>query len=78
MKQMGKNVSVRSVMKECFPIRLLIPYLSAFVFFFINSLWLLPLPLVLFVIFNPSVPRQIYQTFRRLLDNPDMLDVKGV
>ena len=78
MRQMGVKVKFYKVMIECFPIRLLIPYLSTSAIFFVHKIWVLPLPLMIFVIFNIPTIKELYHTFHRLLNNPDMLDVKGV
>ena len=78
MRQMGVKVKLLNILKECFPLRQLIPYLSASAVFFVHEIWILPLPLILFVVFNMPTIRELYHTFHRLLNNPDMLDVKGV
>lgn len=78
MKHMGKRVNIIEVVKECFPVRLFIPYFSAVILFAVPSPWILPLPLLMFVIFNIPTMKELYHTFHRLLNNPDMLDIKGI
>ncbi len=75
---MGEPLSFGALLKESFPLRLLIPYLSSVLVFVVHSPWVLPVPIILFVSFNIPILKGLYSTFHRLLGNPDMLDIKGV
>jgi len=78
LKYMGVKFSFVSLIKESFPLRLFIPYLSATLLLFTQSYWVLPIPILLFVLLNKSTIKELINTFKRLLGDPDMLDVKGV
>ena len=78
IRQMGERVVLLSVLKESLPVRLLIPYMSTALFFVVHQIWVLPIPLILFAIFNKSIIKELIHTSHRLLNNPNMLDVDGV
>lgn len=78
IKKMGAKPTVVCVLKEVVPFRLVIPYASSAVLFVIPSLWVLPIPLIVFIVFNYLTIKELYGTFRRVLSNPNMLDVEGV
>lgn len=73
-----KDSKVKDILKAVFPTRLLIPFLSSSIIMFIDSLWLVPIPLVLFTILNTASLTEIARTTKELLGNPDILDVSGV
>lgn len=75
---MGEKVTLLSVLKESLPVRLLIPYMSTAILFVVHEMWVLPVPFLLFAIFNKSIIKELIHTSRRLLNNPNMLDVDGV
>lgn len=78
IRQMGEKVTLLSVLKESLPVRLLIPYMSTAILFVVHEMWVLPVPFLLFAIFNKSIIKELIHTSRRLLNNPNMLDVDGV
>lgn len=78
MIKMGIKPTGICVLKEIMPIRLVIPYISSAVLFVVPSFWVLPIPFILFMVFNYVSIKELYSTFKRLLRNPSMLDVEGV
>jgi len=76
-KQMGVKVEVRNVVFASFPARLLIPFISAGMILRFYSVWLLPVPFMLFVFFNYKAISEIFDTFIRIIKNPRLLDVSG-
>ena len=50
LKHMGSSISAVCVITECFPLRLLIPFLISVLFIILWNFWLLPLPFLSFVI----------------------------
>lgn len=77
-RQMGDKYSFLIVAQECFPLRLMVPFLASGLIIAFRSMWLLPIPLVLYLTLNINPIKEIIESFRRLLSNPDILDVKGV
>ena len=78
LRKMRVRFTSLTVLNESFPARLLVPYASTVLFFLLPSIWVLPIPLILFALFNISIIKELYNTFHHLLDNPNMLDVEGV
>lgn len=78
MIKMGIKPTGICVLKEIMPIRLVIPYISSAVLFVVPSFWVLPIPFILFMVFNYVSIKELYSTFKRLLRNPSMLDVEGL
>lgn len=60
---------------ELFPFSLIIPYVSAIVIAFLGKGVFCFIPLLLFVLFNYSSLKKIIFTFKRLSDNPDVINV---
>lgn len=77
-RQMGENNKLITIIQESFPIRLLVPFASSALIALLSSMWLLPIPLLLYMLLNISEIKEIIRTFRRLLSNPNILDVSGV
>ena len=76
----GKNLmnernSFINILSESFPLRLMIPFFSTFLIILFDSLWILPIPFLLYVIFNYVQIKNICAMFRKLIYNPNMLDV---
>lgn len=78
LRKMGEKFTILTVLNESMPIRLLVPYASTSLFFLVPQIWVLPIPLILFFVFNISIIKELYNTFCHLLINPNMLDVDGV
>lgn len=77
-QQMGEKLSVFFILRESFPLRLLLPFISSVFFIIFKIWWLLPAPFIFYFLCNYREIREIAQTFRRLLSDPKMFDVSGV
>lgn len=75
MKQMGERIRGIDVIRESFPLRLVFPFVVSCFVIYLGYQWLLPIPLVTFLLFNNKEIKEIFNTLRRLLANPNMLDV---
>ena len=53
-KQLGDTLSTISILSDCFPMRLLIPFFVSVLFVVFQQLWLLPLPLLSFILLNST------------------------
>lgn len=74
-KALGLNISFISVLIDCFPVSLLIPFMVAIVITFLNVNELLFLPLVLYVVMNIKSIRSSYRTFIKLLNDPKLVNI---
>lgn len=74
-KTLGVSCKLWIILKDCFPLNLLIPFLSAVLFTFVNNSNLIFLPVLLFLIFNVKNLLSIYSSFKRILYHPNIIDV---
>ncbi|MDY0015201.1 MAG: oligosaccharide flippase family protein [Bacteroidales bacterium] len=75
-KELQQKTDFFAVMGECFPFRLLIPFLAAIAVVLIGNSFLLFIPFVIFVFLNLQTIKEIYVSFKRVLSNPDIVDVR--
>lgn len=74
-KAMKVNAGFKSVMKECFPIGILIPFLSAVVITLVNAKYLMFIPFATFACMNVAEIKEIATSFKRIIIKPDIVDV---
>lgn len=68
---------ILSSILDCFPIRLFIPYLIAFLIILSNTKILLFLPLVTFLIINYNGIKEIVLTIRKIVKKPEVVEING-
>jgi len=74
-KILSQKAKFRIILKDSFPVRILIPFMVAVVVTVINSSYVTFLPLVIFVSINTSEIKEIYRMFKRILYNPNVIDI---
>ena len=72
---LGKR-SIGSVLKEMMPIKLLIPYVVAFILSLMQMQSLLFVPLLLFCVLNLKTFGTIVDAVKKLLNDPEIVDLK--
>ncbi|MCC8071484.1 MAG: oligosaccharide flippase family protein [Bacteroidales bacterium] len=72
---LGDNCGVVSVMRDVFPLRLLIPFAGAVAVTIIDNVWLLWLPLLLFIALNWSSLMEIVASFKKILFKPQIVNI---
>ena len=74
-KELNKVLTMYRILTDCFPISLLIPFVSAVYVALFNNSNLMFVPLILFVILNMKTIRKIVYSFKKILFHPDVIDV---
>ena len=74
-KYLGRKCTIINLIKELFPISLMIPYCSVIFITFYSVPQLSFVPLLLFVLFNVSSLREIVHTFKNILINPNFINI---
>ena len=74
-KEICQKSDFTTVMKDTFPIGILIPFSVAVVVTIINSPYLMFFPVLTFIMINIHAIREIYRQFRRILNNPSVIDI---
>ncbi len=74
-KEVEKSANFRCVMKECFPIGLLVPFLGAIIVTLLNKGYLMVFPFLLFICMNIKEIKEIFTSLRRVLIKPEIVDV---
>lgn len=74
-KLLGINATFGSIIKDGFPLRLLIPYLVAVGVVFSKINFLTPVPFVLFVLLNWSEVKGIWNKVKMVVNKPNIIDL---
>lgn len=74
-KKLSISNSFIPVMLDCFPMRLLIPFIAAIVVTLINNPQLVFIPIVVFVMMNIGTLRSMYVMIKKLIINPKIVDI---
>ena len=74
-RMLQQSINFFSVMKECFPTGVLVPFLGAIVVTMINVDYLMGVPFLLFLIIDRKEVEEIYLSFKRILFNPNVIDI---
>ena len=74
-KVLSQNASFWIVMKEAFPVGILIPFIVAVGVTVINSAYVMFFPLLVFIGMNMHEIKEIYRMFKRILYNPNVVDM---
>lgn len=75
-KLLGVKQTFKNLLEDVFPVKLLIPYVAASIVTFLNNGLLMLIPLFLFIILNLKEICEIYNSFRKILVNPSVVDMK--
>ncbi len=75
-KYLGITFSFGDIIKEVYPIRLMIPFASLGIVAFFNISFLYSIPLVLFILLNHNVVRELWNTVIKIINNPNIIDIK--
>lgn len=75
-KTLRQNASFISVMKDCFPIQQLIPFIIMTVILCFKNNNFILIPFIVFIVLNIKSIYDIFRTFKRILLNPNIIDVK--
>ena len=74
-KELLSDVSFEAVLKEVFPIGILLPFMGAVIVTIINCVYLMFLPLFVYILINRTEIREILFLFKKILYNPKVIDV---
>jgi len=75
IKELSQRANFFVVIKDTFPLGILIPFLIATGVTIINNSYLMFLPLFIFIIMNIREIKEIYGSFKRILYNPNVIDI---
>jgi O-antigen/teichoic acid export membrane protein len=74
-KELLSEIGFRVVLKEVFPVGILFPFIGAVVVTIINCSYLMFIPLFVFLLINRKEIREIFISFKRILNNPKVVDI---
>lgn len=74
-KELIREISVIKVVKEVFPMGLLIPFVSAVIVTIINNKYLMFIPLTCFTTINTKEIKEIFNSLKKILYNPKVVDM---
>lgn len=74
-KELKISLTLFRVLEDCFPISLLIPFVSSISVVFLNNSNLMLIPLLLFVILNIKTIKKIFNSFKKILFHPNLIDI---
>ena len=74
-RELGLPLRLVDFVHDCFPIGLLIPFICTILVFYLGFDRLIFLPFVLFVLLNVKTIIRIYNTFKMILFNPNVIDI---
>lgn len=63
------------ILIDCFPFKLLLPFLSAILIIILNIKFLIVIPLILYLSLNINTIKDIIKSFKKILFNPNIIDV---
>lgn len=72
----GLKTDFPHLLSECFPPRLLIPYIASIIIILYGAYWHCFIPLLLFCLLNVTVLKEFYRSFMIIIKNPNITDVK--
>lgn len=75
-KELKQSTHFFAIIAECFPIRLFVPFLLAITVVFIGNPFLIIIPFLAYVLLNLKTIKEIYESFKRILSNPNIVDVQ--
>lgn len=74
-KELTVSLNVFVILSDCFPLTLFVPFVSAICIAFLNISSLMFVPIILFIVLNKSVIYGVFSSFKKVLFNPNILDV---
>lgn len=74
-KFLNQKITFISVIQDCFPYRLLIPYISAILIILSDFRYLLFLPFIIFLILNFHTIKELQQTIKKIILKPDVINI---
>lgn len=69
------KLSLNEFIQSIMPISLLLPYLLALFIVLLNLMYLISLPLMLFIIMNKASLKDIYKTIKTIIVKPQIIDI---
>lgn len=74
-KVLNKSLNIIQVVLSVLPVRLMIPYLVAIIITLINKPLLSFIPMMVFIIVNKSSCNEIFNTIKKVISRPQMIDI---
>lgn len=74
-KELKLNRSIMNVFKDCFPLRLLLPFIVAVIIILCNITYLLCIPFVVYIALNGTTIKEIFHSFKRIFYKPEIVDL---
>lgn len=74
-KELHQKRNFFAVMQECFPIRLLVPFIVAVIIIMLDFQKFIFLPVIIFSILNISTLIEVFKSFKKVLKNPNIIDI---
>lgn len=75
-KELKQSVGFTSIMKECFPLGIFIPFIGAVIVTLFDNAYLSFIPIALFLCINLKEMREIFTSFKRIVLKPEIIDIK--
>lgn len=75
-KYLQRKYNLKDLFKELFPVSLMLPYCSVIIITFCSITQLSFLPLLLFIVFNISSIRKIFNTLNNVFSRPNLINIR--
>lgn len=72
---LGQSTNFIKIMHDCLPINLCIPYLCAIIITMLHQPYLSFFPLMVFIIFNLQIIKEMIVTIRKIVIRPDIIEI---
>lgn len=74
-KELLSKVNFKDILKEVFPVGILLPFMAAVIVTIINCNYLMSTPLFIYLLINRKEIKEILLSFKRVLYNPKVIDI---
>ncbi len=75
MRELNQSRHFRAVIRNCFPLKLLIPFIVAFVIILLDLQIFIFIPGTIFVILNINSLKSIFKMSKKIINNPSIIDL---
>src|SRR5690606_5011036 len=72
---LSKKSNITNNLKECFPLRLLVPYILALLIIVSRAEFLLPIPVIVYVFLNCRTLKAIGDKVKNIINRPDVINL---
>lgn len=75
-KELSQPTDCISILRECFPIGILVPFVGAIGITLLNISYLMFIPFILFITLNMKEIKEIFLSLKKIIFKPQIVDVK--